>query len=154
MAAYSSSSGYGAGPQPVSLSTGSVLRLITAGRTESASLWDLTVMSMFTCHCEVAPAQPVVGGTETEQVSRQRGENILKAGTACAMALRFESLTNEEAVPCAAHAEPTPASSSAGVGCLPWASSGCTTRALVASVLHGSAQEANVEEFSYLLFLR
>lgn len=75
---------------------------------------------MFTCHCEVAPAQPVVGGTETEQVSRQRGENILKAGTACAKALRFESLNNEEAMPCAIHAAPTPASSSAVMDCLPW----------------------------------
>lgn len=61
------------------------------GRTTSASLWNLTITSMFTCHCEVAPAQPVVGGTKMEQVSRQRGENILKVGTAYAKALRFES---------------------------------------------------------------
>lgn len=142
------------GPQPVSLSTGSVLRLITAGRTESASLWNLTIMSMSTCHCEVAPAQPVVGGTEMEQVSRQRGENLLQAGTACAKALRFESLTNEEAVPCAAHAEPTPLPPGLAWAVYRGLSSGCTTRALVASVLHGSAQEANVEGFSYLLFLR
>lgn len=108
------------GPRPFSPGTGSVLRLVTVGRTESAPLWSLTVMSMFTCHCEVAPAQPVVGGTETAQVSRQRGENILKAGTACAKALRFESLNTEEAVPCAVHAEPTPASSSAIMDCLPW----------------------------------
>lgn len=106
------------GPQPFSLGTGSVLRLITVGRTESASLWNLTIM--FTCHCEVTPAQLVVGGTETEQVSRQGGENILKAGTACAKALRFESLNNEEAVPCAIQAEPTPASSSAVMDCVPW----------------------------------
>lgn len=50
------------------------------GRTESAPLWSLTVMSMFTCHCEVAPAQPVGGGTETEQVLGREERIFWKRG--------------------------------------------------------------------------
>lgn len=68
------------GPRPFSPGTGSVLRLVTVGRTESAPLWSLTVMSMFTCHCEVAPAQPVGGGTETEQVLGREERIFWKRG--------------------------------------------------------------------------
>lgn len=108
------------------------------GRTESAPLWSLTVMSMFTCHCEVAPAQPVGGGTETEQVSRQRGENILEAGTACAKALRFESLLLKRLcrVPYMQNARQLPPVPSWTV--YRGVSSGWKTRALVASALLGS----------------
>lgn len=81
---------------------------------------------MFACHCgyciEAAPAEQVVGITEGRPErgagSRQTEETVLKVRTACAKALMFESLNNEENVSCALHAEPKPAYSRAFMDCI------------------------------------
>lgn len=74
---------------------------------------------------------------EEQELSRQRGENILKEGTACAKAPRFENLSNEENVPFAIHAEPKPATPTPSWTVYHEELSGLITRVQLVSVLHG-----------------
>lgn len=74
---------------------------------------------------------------EEQGLSRQRGENILKEGTACAKAPRFESSGNEENVPFATHAESKPATPTLSWTVYHEGLSGLITRVQLVSVLHG-----------------
>lgn len=72
-------------------------------------------------------------------LGRQRGENIPKAGTACARALRLVKSSNEENVSFPICVGPKPAASVPSRTICHGVSSGLKTTAVLVSLLHCSA---------------